>query len=171
MFKVNDLTDSINLLVQQHAANVAKKRTLAMRDSIRAGIRAWRVEVRELLSVRYTGGVNTTLFPKFRPDREGMSASRRIHLRDSVPTYRLDTRVDFNGFKIGKNQVVIHMKQNKTKPPWYSYGEELEHWGTQLGGWKTRAYALLDDRIRRNIYTTGEFTKTVKEKPMKWPTK
>ena len=123
------------------SVDISERKIKQIRDDAQYATKKWRLHVKFLLSKKYTGGRNTTLFPKMRTGA----------LRSSVPTYQVTTLKTFYGLSLLGNETVIRVKRRPLKHPWDTYGDRLDRWKTQLGGWKQRAYSVLNEYIEEII--------------------
>lgn len=146
MLDLSYFNKKVSLLVQSAAKRVANKRIEKIRRHVVQEVKNWRLHVRFLLSRRYAGGRNTSLWPRLRTGA----------LMHSVPTYSVKARKTFVGSKVDLGQTVIQLTQRDLRKPWTTYGRTLNVWSmfqpdTQLDGWQDRAYEILNNRVQSRI--------------------
>jgi len=153
---LSDITAKVQLLIQTKAKHATARKVEKIRADVVQTIKSWRLHVRFLLSRKYKGGRNYSLWPRLRTGA----------LRASVPTYEVTTRKTFSGSKTELNETVIQIKHRPYKKPWETYGRELNQWSSIIGqpssldGWQDRAYDMLDKQILNKIGGIVDYNET-----------
>lgn len=147
--------EQLQVLVTRKALAVAKSRADKIRAKLADQVEIWRVQMHFILSVPSTSGPgtpNTTPWP--------MKRSGRLSSLANIPRYRTRLTERLRGTaKAGQlGTITVSLSRTNKGSVWDTYGQSL-HEGYAFGvqrhrsysNWKDRAYAMLQERIQRNI--------------------